>query len=345
MLLGALQQLPEPPALQPYVLSMRAEVPDGAIRFPLPAALAHRLWSHLAWPSADRPLGHPAVIHGTNYVVPPSGYASRLVSVYDGWFLLNPGGVNPDVARTAAVLRRAVRHGATVHCSSQATADLITGLLSPRRVEMIPLGHLPLASPPAHPSPAIASRLGDRPFLLSVSTVERRKNLTTLVEAFRRLAGAEPDLRLVIAGAPGNDSDALDTAIAALPSAVAQRVILAGRVDESDKSWLVHRAQLLAYPSLDEGFGFPLLEAMSASTPVVASTAGSIPEVAGDAAVLVESLDAEALAAAIGEVLHDDARRASLIAAGHVRAAAYSWTNTASRMAALYRRLAMESAA
>ena len=112
----------------------------------------------------------------------------------------------------------------------------------------------------------------------------------------------------------------------------------AGRVDEPARSWLLRHAAVLAYPSLDEGFGFPLLDAMQAGTPVVASTAGSIPEVAGDAALLVAPDDIDALAAALSLALTDDDVRRRLVAAGHAQCARFSWQRCAEEMTSLYRR-------
>ncbi len=107
-----------------------------------------------------------------------------------------------------------------------------------------------------------------------------------------------------------------------------------------DDAALLDAAAVLAYPSIYEGFGFPLLEAMSANVPVVAARAGSIPEIAGDAALLVEPTDDRGLAASIDRVLTDDAIRSELIARGHDRLGAFSWTETARSLAACYRRLA-----
>jgi glycosyltransferase involved in cell wall biosynthesis len=163
-----------------------------------------------------------------------------------------------------------------------------------------------------------------------------------LVRAFARAAAAERELELVIAGGPGNDSVAVEREISALPEAFRRRVHVVGRIDEADKSWLVHHARVLAYPSLDEGFGFPLLEAMGAGTPVVASTAGSIPEVAGDAAILHEPTDDEALAAALALLHTDDALRDGLVERGRRNVTRYSWRTTASRLIALYDALAMD---
>src|SRR5215210_2378032 len=102
--------------LVPYVTSFRARTAEGVRRLPFPAALAHRTWSRVDWPRADRPLGEFDVIHGTNYVVPPSS-RPRLVSVYDCWFLRHPDQARGDVRRAGAVLRRSIEGGAVVHAS------------------------------------------------------------------------------------------------------------------------------------------------------------------------------------------------------------------------------------
>ncbi|MGD9999994.1 MAG: glycosyltransferase family 4 protein [Ilumatobacteraceae bacterium] len=322
--------------LLPYVTSFRARPQAGVRRLPIPAAVAHRMWGRSDHPRADRWLHPAAVVHGTNYVVPPSR-APRIVSVYDCWFLRHPDLAHPDVVRAGRVLVRALRSGAVAHASSRATADAITELVPAAEVRTIPLAALPL--PPPAPACPVAE-LSDRDFVLALSTVERRKNLPRLVEAFGMMAGDHPDLRLVIAGGDGDDRPAVDAAIDRLTPAAADRVMLTGWVDDPARSWLLHHARVLAYPSLDEGFGFPLLDAMQAGTPVVASTAGSIPEVAGDAALLVDPLDVPALAGALSRTIdHDDVRQA-LVGAGAARLASYSWSRTAADITALYREMA-----
>ena len=340
-LVGALRELPDPPVLTPYALSFRARLPPGTRRLRYPAALAHRMWAHADRPDATRRLGRPDVVHGTNYVVPPAA-CPRLVSVYDCWFLRHPDDVHPDVARAGAVLKRAVARGAVVHVSSKATAEQVAELLSPSRVEIVHLGALPSPPPPVAPPDEVAARLGGRPFVLALGTIERRKSVDRLVDAFGPLHATHPDLLLVIGGAPGNGSGDVEASLARLPETAARAVVRLGRVDDRTKSWLLHHAAVLAYPSLDEGFGFPLLEAMSAEVPVVASTAGSIPEVAGDAAVLVDAGDIDALSGALDRVITDDGLRARLVTAGRARVDEFSWTTTAKRMADLYAALAME---
>ncbi len=337
----ALRAIGNPPELIPYVVSFRAELAAGVRRLTLPASLAHRWWSHASRPHVDGALGHPDLIHGTNYVVPPSK-CPRLVSIYDCWFLQHPDGVHGDVARAANVLRRNVADGAVVHVSSHATAHQVVELLAPRRVEVIALGTVAVDPPSAGQLPPIPHLAGKR-FILSLGTLEQRKNVPTLIRAFADVHGHDPDIDLVIAGSEGNDAAAIVEAMGVLGNDAASKVSFTGRITESAKSWLLHHALVLAYPSLDEGFGFPILEAMQAGVPVVASTAGSIPEVAGDAAVLVDPADACALAAAIISVLDDPDARQRMIVAGKVRADQFDWHTTATRLSALYESMIEET--
>ena len=169
----------------PYVLSFRSRPMPPTRRLPLPAAVAHELWSRLDGPHLDRWLGDAEVVHGTNYVVPPTRRPA-VVSVYDCWFLTHPTQAAPAVRRAGEVLRRRVRAGATVHASSHATATLVRDVLGAERVEVIHLGPLaiPDGSPPRPPSPWAAA-LADRPFVLALGTLERRKDVPALVRRVR----------------------------------------------------------------------------------------------------------------------------------------------------------------
>jgi glycosyltransferase involved in cell wall biosynthesis len=323
----------------PYVLSFRTRPDPPVRRLPLPAAVAQRLWARADWPRLDRWLSPSQVVHGTNYIVPPSR-RPRLVSVYDCWFLAHPEQASQAVQRAAAVLRRAAAQGAWVHASSEATADQVRELLATERVEVVHLGPLAVAPTAARPASATWTRpLADRPFVLALGTIERRKNVPALVEAFGRAAPQLDGAALVLAGAPGDDGPAVARALAALPPAVRDDVFMPGAVDSATKSWLLHHAAALAYPSLDEGFGFPILEAQAAGRPIVATRAGSIPEVAGDGAELVPVGDQDALAGALVRVLDDDDRSRELVAAGTANLARFSWTATANELVRIYRRL------
>lgn len=351
-LLDAFADIDGAPLVRPYALSFRGRLEPGTTRLPVPALVAHRLWAHTSRPRLDHWLGEVDVVHGTNHVVPPSR-RPRLVSVYDAWFLTHPQGVHPDVARMAAVLRRSVQHGAIVHTSSHASAERLRDLLSvggrAPRVEVIHLGTPPAPAPPDPATPPdLPPDLAGRAWVLALGTREKRKNLPGLVRAYGaavsgREAHERQGSRLVIAGAPGNDDPAIDAAVEALPPDVRHQVLLLGAVSDSRKQALLQGARVLAYPSLDEGFGLPILEAMAAGTPVVASTAGSIPEVAGDAALLVAHDDTDGLASALVRVLDDDDLCHTLEQAGRQRAAQFTWADTARAMTDLYSSLAMET--
>jgi glycosyltransferase involved in cell wall biosynthesis len=334
-------------ALLPYLVSARARVSPPERRLPVPAAVATRTWAAFGRPCADRWLHDAAVVHGTNYVVPPSR-RPRLVSVYDAWFLRQPAHAAPAVRRAARILRRAVESGAHVHVSSAATATVAREALGTERVHVV---HLGAVTPPAA-GPAPRGDLTGAPFVAAIGTLERRKAIPSLVAAFGQLARDRRDVRLVLAGAPGDDADAVRDAVAALGPDAAGRVVLLGPVDEPTKGWLLRHASVLAYPSYDEGFGFPVLEAQAAGVPVVGRRAGSIPEIGGDGIVLVgdagsgpDRPDLEApfvaeLATALARTLDDGALRLGTIAAGHENVRRFDWDRTARELVALYRTLA-----
>jgi glycosyltransferase involved in cell wall biosynthesis len=160
----------------------------------------------------------------------------------------------------------------------------------------------------------------EEPYVLMTGTLEPRKNVPRAVEAF---AGLPQDLRdrfeLVVAGPPGWETAQIE----------APDVRLVGLVPDDELPALYAGAAVFLYPSLREGFGLPVLEAMAAGTAVVTSNLSSLPEVAGDAAVLVDPYDVEAIRSGIGALLSDDARRAQLAAAGRERARTFTWERTA----------------
>jgi glycosyltransferase involved in cell wall biosynthesis len=173
-------------------------------------------------------------------------------------------------------------------------------------------------------------------YVLSVGTLEPRKNHARLVRAFDALAATRPDLRLVLAGARGWKSGAVDSAIAA--AGARARIHVLGGVSADDLAALYSGATAFAYPSLYEGFGLPVLEAMAAGAPVLTSTVSSLPEVAGDAALLVDPDDSDAMAGAMHELLFDEALRTRLAGMGLARAASFTWERTARATAESLRR-------
>ena len=187
------------------------------------------------------------------------------------------------------------------------------------------------------------TRLGGA-FVLALGTVERRKNLPTLVRAFARLAAEHPSVQLRIAGRDGDDSEALAATLDRLDASTRRRVIRHTTVDEHVKRWLLENAAALAYPSLDEGFGFPILEAQQAGTAVVASSAGSIPEVAGRGALLSLPTDDHALAANLFWVIDSDEQRRTLVERGRANLDRFSWDRTAAMLTERYVHTARQGA-
>ena len=179
----------------------------------------------------------------------------------------------------------------------------------------------------------VAARYGLPPrYVLAVGTLEPRKNLTTLLAAFARLrrnGEVDADLRLVLAGARGWLEEPIFATVRSL--GLEDAVRFTGFVDDDDLPAVYSGAALFVFPSLHEGFGLPLLEAMACGVPVVTSNVSSMPEVAGDAATLVDPRDGEGLAAAIGRLLRDEALRDRLREAGIARARQFSWEATARR--------------
>ena len=298
---------------------------------PIPATVLLQTWARFDHPTVELWTGPVDVVHGTNYVVPPSRRAARLVTVHDLTPVRFPELCSPASLRYPGLIRRALDQGASVHTVSQSVAHEIVDHfhVDATRVHVIHNGLTPLPTP-------LPRDDAEPPYVLAIGTVEPRKGLPGLVAAFDRIADSIPDVHLKIAGPPGWGEDALNDGIGSARHA--DRIHRVGWVE--DRSTLMAGARLLAYPSLYEGFGLPPLEAMSLGVPVVATTAGAIPEVVGDAALLVAPRDGAALAEALLVVATDTTVRARLIAAGTERVPIFTWERAGQQLAALYRSLA-----
>lgn len=235
------------------------------------------------------------------------------------------------VAAASLVMRRAVERAAHVLVSSAATRrDLLERHPGAApRLSTVPLGVDPsFGSDPLDPG-AAARADALRPYLLCVGNRKPHKNLPLAVEALARLRPRHPGLRLVVAGPRFGEDDGVAARARAL--GVGDAVVELGAVPEALLRALYAGAECLLFPSLHEGFGLPVLEAMTFGTPVVASDRASIPEVAGDAALLLAPDDAGAWAAAVDDLLRDPVRRAELAERGRSRAARFPWARTAAR--------------
>lgn len=313
---------------------------------PMPARPLHWAWRSTSGPPIEWFVGGAQVVHGTNFVVPPTARAAAVVTVHDLTTLRYPAMCDPSTLAFPELVRRAIRRGAFVHTPSRFVAAEVVELLGahPDRVRAIHSGTPPLSVPQGGGSgraSGLALPEGAQRYVLAIGTAEPRKDLPGLVRAFGEVAARHPELALVLVGPDGWGSDQLAAAIAASP--FGRRVVRTGWMDEARLAAVQRGAALLAYPSLYEGFGFPPLQAMSAGVPVVTTRAGALPEVVGDAAELVTPGDHEELAAAMVGVLDDEERRDRLIQSGAQRAAELTWERCGQGMAALYRQVASEN--
>jgi glycosyltransferase involved in cell wall biosynthesis len=348
-------------SLTGYGITMRGwsqlheQLPPGtrAASRPAPAGALLRIWKRAGWPPAEWWTGPVQVVHGTNFVVPPSSKASRIVSVWDLTAVRYPELVTPTSRLYPALVARAVAGGAWVHTATESVAEEIVDYfgVEPARVKVVPPA---LRPPPPAPAPGLAAAPdaaapeatapeapdaatpAPPPYILGLGRTEPRKDFPGLVRAFDILAGRQPGVELRIAGPPGWAETEVQAAIAA--SSYRDRIRREGWV--GDVAGLIAGASVFAYPSLYEGFGLPPLEAMAAGVPVVAASAGAVPEVVGPAAVLVAPGDVEALAGALERVLTDQGLRRQLVVAGRDRAALFSSERTAQGLIAAYREVA-----
>ncbi len=312
----------------------RRALPGGARALPFPAALAVRAWGRWSHPRGDRWLHDVDVVHGTNYVAPPMSERPVVLTVNDCWAIAHPELCSREVAAAPAAVRRAVDRGAHLHVSTEFVADEVRRLYGadPARIHVVPFGVPPLG--PAGPLPGA---MGGRPYVLALGALDHRKGVDSLVRSFEPVAADHPDLLLVVAGPDGGARAGVEAARAALPPAVGRRVMVLGAVDGATRSALLTHASVVAYPSVYEGFGLPVLEAMTVGVPVVATAVGGVPEVAGDAAELVAPGDDAALTAGLERTFGDEARRAELIAAGSRQVQQFSWERTARGLAEVWR--------
>jgi glycosyltransferase involved in cell wall biosynthesis len=327
--------------LLPYAVGTRPpgedpSLPPGTRRLRAPTRALLASWSASDRPRIDGLVRGAGVVHATAFIAPPTTFPS-LVTVHDTTFVSPDPGVAPAVRRFGAILRRAVARGCWVHCTTRTVADEVRRRLPElpaEHVVVVPFG-VPRLDAPGPMPPAVGASVDGVRYVLALGALERRKNVPALVRAFDAVADRDPDLLLVIAGPDGPDRPAVDEAIAAAHAR--DRVVLAGHVDRGARRALLERAAVLAYPSRYEGFGFPMLEAMTLGVPVVASSGGALPEVAADAALLPDPNDPDAIAEALRSALWDERRRRILTEAGRRRAAAFTWAATARGLVDAYR--------
>ena len=302
-----------------------------------------RLWHRLRLPIPVETVTGPLdIFYSPDFVLPPTRRGTRaLLTVHDLSFLHYPEHFVPKLVQyLTQVVTRSVARADWVLADSDATrADLIAHLgTEPEKVQVLYSGVDACFCPQPEPGEAERIRarysIGDpstgsgrcRPYILSVGTLQPRKNYIRLIQAFAHL---HADLQLLIAGGKGWLYEDILAEAEKHPDSV--RVL--GFVDDRDLPALYRNASLFAFPSLYEGFGLPVLEAMACGVPVVCSDVSSLPEVAGDAALLVNPLDTSDLTAAMALVLGDADLRRKMIAKGFAQAARFSWGKAARQLA------------
>ncbi len=303
----------------------------------------------IAWHRLHLPLyvelfaGALDVFHAPDFVLPPVRRARTIVTVHDLSFLRFPECADRRlVTYLTDVVPRSLRRADLVLADSASTGnDLVTLLnVPPKKISVVPAG----VSFAYHPITdrdylaAVRARYNlPQRFVLSVGTLEPRKNLVRLIEAMSRLAADEPDLHLVLVGSKGWLYQDIFAAVER--SGLSDRVHLPGHVAEEDLPAVYNLAAVFAFPSLYEGFGLPPLEALACGVPVVCSDSSSLPEVVGDAALLIPASDTAALADAISRLLHDDGLRETLRSRGLERARGFTWQAAAHQLLHAYQSL------
>jgi glycosyltransferase involved in cell wall biosynthesis len=304
----------------------------------IPVRLLNLAWHRLEWPPAETLAGARFdVVHSPHPLLTPARDAAQVITIHDLNFLSHPERTRAEIRRDYPALAGAhARRADAILVPSAYTAGEVERLLGVRRERMA-------ICPPGSPVWKPRSPVPNDGYILFFSTLEPRKNVGALLDAYERLiASAASDRaeatnrprrqipQLVLAGKATADAKAWLDRIGRPPLLGAARHV--GYVEANDRQALYEGARLLVQPSLDEGFGMTVLEAMSLGVPVVAANRGSLPEVVGGAGLLVDPEQPADIAHAIGRLLDDEGLAASCAARGIVRARVFNWNETADRV-------------
>lgn len=313
--------------------------PIRTCRF-LPYSIYRRIWDYSPlsynhfFPEAD-------ITHFFNYIIPPKVKGEVITTIHDMTYLRFPETMD------AGNLRRILKG---IDYSINRSDLLITVSQFSKR-EMVELLHVPEKQIEVVPNAASLSNgmastesirkkfcLGESPYLLYVGTIEPRKNLIRLIQAFDLLKKELPlTHKLVLAGGLGwNTEEILKTAKQAKAS---KDIHFTGYITSAEKNSFYHNAELFVFPSIYEGFGIPVLEAMTLGVPVVCSSAASLPEVAGNCAEFVDPFDILSIAQGINTILNNSERRGALIREGFLQAKRFTWISSAEKLKNIYRTL------
>lgn len=308
---------------------VRFRLPFAIEWLPLPRVALYPAWHRFRRPKVEAATGPVEVIHATTFAIPPKS-APLVVTIHDLAFLHSP---DHHTARGRRFFERglelALSDADVVVCPSRVTADdCIAHGFQPERVRVVPWGVEVVAVSEDDVAETLAAFEITRPYILWTGTIEPRKNLGRLVEAFLSM---DTDTELVLAGPQGWNED-----LSRLLARAAGRIRSLGYVQPDELAALYSGASIFCYPSLLEGFGLPVLEAMAQGAPVVTSRGTATEEAAGGAAVLVDPQDTRSIADGMMELLEDRSKAALMSAAGRARANGLTWASCAERMHAVY---------
>jgi glycosyltransferase involved in cell wall biosynthesis len=293
-----------------FFKSFRESIPFNATRRPL--------FDH--WGARN------ALFHGLNQRVPLRRFTKQIATFHD-LFVMTAAYSTPEFrTRFTEQARRAAGEADRIITVSRFTAGQVEKLLGvePSRIRVVHHGIQPLPVYPRQPENII----------LHVGAIQDRKNISRLVRAF---AAAPPDWQLVLAGSAG--FGAVDILRQIETSPCRQRILVTGYLSNEAMARYYAKAALFAFPSLDEGFGMPVLEAMRAGVAVVASNSSAIPEVCGNAAEFIDPFDEESLASALRQLCNDEPKRMELERKGKLRVQQFSWQQAAAETWAVYEEL------
>ena len=304
----------------------------GIVDKRIPVRLLNLAWHRLSSPTVERLAGRIDVAQSAHpLLIPARPEAIRAVTVYDLDFLDHPERTRAEIRRDyPALAANHARRADLVVVISEHTARQVR-----ERLHVVP-DRIVLCRPGAPPRSTPSARGKDGPILF-VGTVEPRKNLPTLFAAYEQVVARRPSApALVIAGGLVEHSERILNDMRRRP-ALSGRVELRGYVSDAERQGLYARASMLVLPSLEEGFGMTAVEAMQAGLPVIASTAGALPEVIGGAGIVLAPEDPSGFAAAIDRLLDDREERDRLVQAGYEQAQRFSWDASAATLLGAYR--------
>jgi glycosyltransferase involved in cell wall biosynthesis len=337
-------------AKQPATLPVPDPVPEGNNiayhQAPVSERWLYRLWYRLRLPLPVQLMTGPLdLFHSPDFVLPPvRDGIPTILTVHDLSFVHYPDTFTPAlVSYLNSVVPWSVARATHILADSQATKDDLTTIwqVAAEKVTVLYSGVSGRFRPVTDNKQLTAVRqkydIGDAPYLVSVSTLQPRKNFQMLIRAFKLVAAQQPH-NLIIAGSKGWLYEEMLAEVE--KQGLEGRVKFIGFVADSDLPALYSEAALMVFPSLYEGFGLPLLEAMACGVPVLTSNSSCLPEVAGEAAVQLDPTDQAAWSQTMNGLLSNPGQRARMVAAGFLQARKFTWKKAAGELLGIYRKLA-----